>query len=269
MTTQSTEALPILRIKSDGKFPPYSSTPFKPDFFLSYQDYSDIFDFAYNMAFGDSIESGKKSKSKHRATRSGGSDRRSQKDIFLSAFEGKIGEVCVYRKLLNHFTDVSAPDFDIYSRGQWDGGDLTCHGLNISIKTSLSYSQLLLLEFNDYGSSQGKAFYRHSPESQDIIVMCRISKAIMDRVRDSINAGTLVDDKDAIYQSLSNYYLAELSGYIGNKDLNHLIENNIVVHQGVMLKGKMPMDATNYYVFIKNMRSFESMIRNINRRINL
>lgn len=247
---------PFYRIAQDGTFPKGSYHPYRPDFTLSYHDYLLIFDFAYTMAYGRSDN-----KSHHRSIRSGGSDYRSKDKVFLSAFEGKMGEFCVYHHLKANFHNVSYPDLEIYPRGKWDGGDLSCEGLNISVKTSMRYSQALFLEFNDYGILDGKAFYRHSNESQDIIAMSRINNAIAPRFKDSISKGTLLADRDSIYNA--SVFHADFSGYINNRDLANIIKNNIVIHKGVKLKGKIPMDVTNYYIFIKNMKPFSKLVDNL------
>lgn len=95
------------------------------------------FDFAYDMTFGRVGQ--------HRAYRTGGTHIRRNGEIFANAFQGKLCEFAIYLELKDKH-DVDMPDLTVNPLGEWDDYDFRIDNYNISVKSTKSFGQLLLLE---------------------------------------------------------------------------------------------------------------------------
>lgn len=104
-----------------------------------------IFKFAYAMSFGHSGE--------HRVHRSGGKHNRKLGEIFANAFQGKLAECALYSVLKKRGSKIDKPDFGVHELGKWDTVDLTVGDNILSIKSTKSFGNLLLLETRDYDSN--------------------------------------------------------------------------------------------------------------------
>lgn len=122
----------------------YFTTKKKPycvDGVLKPETISKVFDFAYNMTFGGQGE--------HRDHRSGGSHERRKGEIFANTFQGKIAE-CAACNFFHKYDNQTRPDFSVYKLGKWDAVDLSVVDKEISVKSTKSFGQLLLLETKDW-----------------------------------------------------------------------------------------------------------------------
>lgn len=236
----------------NGYLPREAKKPYSEDIKLSSEDFSVIFDFAYEMAFGSGY---------HRSNRSGGSQRRNANLIFRDVMEGKIGEFGVYRYLEDNGVRVTPPDCEVHGKGVWDGGDFQFRNQhNISVKTSKHFAQLLLLEAEDYYVDNNTVFYKNDKNPDDIIIFTRTKNNIGSFMKD--NKG--VDMKDIKWDMYhSSNISCEITGYINNKDFKNLIDYKFIIHKGTKLNGKVPMDADNYYIPAKEMKSKENLCRTL------
>jgi ABC-type enterochelin transport system substrate-binding protein len=55
----------------------------------------------------------------------------------------------------------------------------------------------------------------------------------------------------------------DVPGYITMDDFKQIISNKLVLPQKALLNGKIPMDATNYYIQSGDMRDLEALIPNL------
>lgn len=258
------------------RFEPVS---FIPNVVINIENIDRSFLFAKNMAFGNGF---------HRANRSGGTEIRSPIEIFRSAFEGKLGEFAVKRFLELLGFQASEVDLSIMPEGEYDNGDLSFsdklgHSYNVSVKTTEHYSSLMLLEKKDYDQDGN---YLHSTIKTDYIFLCRIAfddpngkhfgaKKIIPYSKSNpiINTNTA---NDIITSNCFSEYAskfgnslklsAEVSGFLRKEDLAFLISENFVLWKDSRMMStskrttnnleKRPtiLDATNYYVHIRDLR---------------
>ncbi|MCK3895053.1 hypothetical protein HCC09_07870 [Streptococcus suis] len=194
---------------------------------------SQCFNFAYSMAEGQL----------HRETRTGGEHSRTQLEVFWDTFRGKIAESFAYFYYKNLGVEISDLDFNIYPRGKWDSFDMTVNGNIISVKSTKHFGQLLLLEFDDWN---GNGHYVPDPQiNYDYFILVRTKI----KSGNDFDKGNLPDKT-----TLSSYCLnldieGEITGALSHKDfVNQIIKFKYIIKKGQLLQGKIPMDATNYYV---------------------
>lgn len=112
-------------------------------------------------------------------------EQRTPFDFFRDQLAGKLGEIAVGRQAKD-FGYSSALDFTVTPRSTWDKYDLKLEKINvdsnevkvIQVKTSKSFSQLLLLEVNDY-DSDGRYRYTkdgNQPIAYDTFVAQRLNR---------------------------------------------------------------------------------------------
>ena len=167
---------------------------------------STSFEFAYNMAFGEGH---------HRNHRTGGTEQRSALDIFKNTLQGKIAEGIAFKVLASHGIKCEPVDYSIHGEGVWDDSDLEYKGKRISVKSSAYFSNLLLLETNDwnldgmwYGTKR-KFYYRWKDKMQSMLdFMWSEDKS---QHFDEFVKRTRIQDKyrdenfDELYPVISNY----------------------------------------------------------------
>lgn len=209
-------------------------------------DKRECFDFAYGMSYGKEGE--------HRDSRSGGTMHRTSGQIFINTFQGKMAEYALYRYLLSKNIELEKPDVSKYELGIWDSFDLTCQGKKLSIKSTKSYGDLLLLETKDWNengeyipnSDSGSSKYdytvlvRFSPDGEQIM---KDNKLLYQRGTDiSINIKEMLIEK-----VLNIDWKYDFPGFIYYSELVKMIRDKHILPQGALLNGKMKMDAENYY----------------------
>lgn len=113
-----------------------------------------VFEFAYRMTFGKSGE--------HTANRTGGSHVRKNGEIFSNAFQGKLAEFALYGYLKKSGQASTELDINSYELGKWDDTDLEVQNKQISIKSTKSFGNLLLLEKDDWDEN-GNYLPNHKP----------------------------------------------------------------------------------------------------------
>lgn len=224
--------------------------PFSPTGTLNPALVETVFDFAYQMTFGQGGE--------HRAYRTGGTHQRRNGEIFANTFQGKLAEYALFCVLTDKGINVSEPDLGIFSLGKWDSVDLSIGEELISIKSTKSFGNLLLLEEHDWDEQANYIPNGHGYDYTFLIRMNPFCEDVMKRNRflysDSINEATL---KKII---MAESWTFDIPGYVTREDLVQIINEGFILPRGSMLNGKTPMDASNYYIQSGDMRTLESFI---------
>lgn len=181
-------------------------------------------DFAKNMTA--------KQLGEHRENRTGGSHKRSSKEIFINAFQGKLAEVAFYEYFMNKDLQINQPDFETYPRGQWDSFDFLINNKKINVKSTKHFGNLMLLEEGDWNNN---AEYIPNIATNnhiyDLFVLIRID-------------------------TRTNKY--DMPGFITRSDLIKIIEKKHLIKKGQLLNGRIPMDANNYYIQTGDMRNINT-----------
>ena len=213
-----------------------------------------VLDFAYEMCFGSGF---------HRHHRTGGSIQRKAGEQFCNTFQGKLAEVALRNMLLLKGIRCGEPDFDVYGEGVWDDSDLKVNGKTLSIKSAAHFSNLLLLESNDYNGDGDYLpnLYVGATSRYDYYVLVRISPDIKGLFRqrrwmysDSIPQQ---DVKDLI---LSQNWSYDVPGWISHDEFVSVISNHQIIPKNALLNGRIPMDAENYYIQAGDMHTINELV---------
>lgn len=228
-----------------------SRVPFSPIGTVSPTLVDTVFEFAYQMTFGQDGE--------HRAHRTGGTHQRRNGEIFANTFQGKLAEYALFCVLRDNGINVSEPDLGVFGLGEWDSVDLTIGNESVSIKSTKSFGNLLLLEEHDWDEHANYLPNGHGYDYTFLIRMNPFCEDVMKRNRflysDSINKTTI---KQII---MAENWTFDIPGYVTRGDLIQIINNDFIIPRGSMLNGKTRMDASNYYIQSGDMRSLNSFIR--------
>jgi len=217
-----------------------------------------VFDFAYEMAFGNG---------EHRDHRTGGLLNRKKGQIFINTFQGKLSELGVYNLFFikpEVYKKLSQPDFDVYGLGVWDDSDIELDTIKFSIKSTKFYGNLLLLETKDW-NRQGEYIPNINTNKNakyDYFVLVRIKpdgEKLMKSNKVLYSESIYREDLYQIVKSSKWEY--DIVGYITNSDLQFIIKNNFILPQNSLLNGKILMDAENYYIQSGDMKDFKSLIQ--------
>lgn len=224
--------------------------PFIPVSTFKKETIKTTFDFAYEMSFGASGE--------HRDHRSGGTHIRKKNEIFANTFQGKLSEFAIYNTLYKIF-NLPKPDLSTYGLGEWDDYDFVIDDKKISIKSTKSFGNLLLLEKKDWNKSaeyipnisKGKSVY-------DFFILVRIKPYCEDIFKD-FKFSDFQNKENLKSKILSLTWEYDIPGFITKDDLKYAINNNYIIKQGEKLNGKVKMDADNYYIQAGDMKSLDLM----------
>lgn len=219
---------------------------------------SKAIDFAYDMSFGKNGE--------HRNHRSGGVHKRKNGEIFANTFQGKLSEFAIYNSLYKKCGDIQEPDLDTYGLGEWDNCDFEVNSKKISVKSTKSFGNLMLLETKDWNKdgeyipniSKGTSLY-------DIFILVRINPFCEDLLKRMKALYSNEVEKDKLIKEIrTKEWEYDIPGFITREDLMYAIRNNYIINQGDMLNGKTKMDAENYYVQAGDMYSIDELIKLLN-----
>lgn len=231
------------------------------------EDKEASFEFAFGMSYGK--------KGAHRDSRSGGTMHRTLGQIFINTFQGKMAEFAVYRYLIKHLIPVEKPDMEKYELGKWDSFDLECQGKRISVKSTKSYGDLLLLETKDWDKdgqyipnlSEGKSVYdytilvRFNPDGEQLMKQHNL----LFQKECEIPA----DIQEILWEKVSGRnWSYDFPGFIYQSELVQMIQEQRIIPKGAMLNGKTKMDAENYYFQTGNMHPmWEIYMRDVNEKM--
>lgn len=235
--------------------------------YFSKEEIDAVFDFAYKMTFGKEGE--------HKGIRTGGTHDRCMGGKFADTFQGKLGELAVFKQASKLGLNPSALDYTVGGLGYWDHMDMTINGRNVSIKSTKERGQLLLLETGDW-DNEGN--YRHAkdengsvvPVSYDFNIFARISPVCEYILKDN----NLFESNDVSYDQLravvGDDWAYDIPGFITKEDLCDLIADGYILPKNsyLSLNGKKytRMDAENYYVRAADMHSLSQLPEYILKR---
>lgn len=238
-------------IKNENSFNPHSNIirnriPFWVK--ITPESLSEAEVFSRKMAFGDGYS---------RAVRWGGSVDRSRHEKYADNLQGKLSEFAFFELCQSQGVHVEKPDCTVMKRGKWDDGDFIISGKNISIKSSMLRSKLLLMECAAYRDDGYELNFR-PPKRIDMILMYRIA----------LSEGEFGHKTSVLYyfdeknktgnEDISNMWAwADLCGYITNADFCYLTANGFKKRIGETILPESPivMDADNYWISVGDMRN--------------
>lgn len=209
------------------------------------------FDFASEMAFGSGF---------HRNHRSGGDKKRNPLEIFFNTFQGKMGEFIVRDEFVNKKIDCSEVDINIFGKGIWDNGDLIINEKKICIKSMAFFSNLLLLEKNDWDEN---GLYLQNTDNKvkyDYFVAVRIKPNIKE-IFTNVVANFEKNEFSKILDLAKFYY--DIPGVMSSETLKHIIRKGYVIKKGNILNKKTILDADNYYIQNGDLKDFELLINRL------
>lgn len=218
------------------------------------------FDFAYDMSFG--------AKGAHKNTRSSGTIKRKNGEIFANTFQGKLSEFAVYNQFHKEF-NMSMPNLSLWGQGKWDNYDALINGKKISIKSTVAYGNLLLLETQDWNESGEYKYFscldeQHSTETNtvvfDFFILVRLKPDCKQLLKDNEFFYSQVCGKKKLKGLiLPVKWEYDIPGFITNKDFVYLIDNKFIIKKGQMLNASTLMDVDNYYAQAGNLRPIISL----------
>ncbi len=203
----------------------------------------DAFDFAYDMTFGQMGE--------HRDHRTGGTHQRSNGEIFANTFQGKLCEFAIYQELRDKH-EINKPDLSVYGLGKWDNRDFQIDDKTVSVKSTKSFGQLLLLETKDW-TAKGE-YIPNGRETYDCIFMVRIKNDPESIMKNNKIFFLNNIEKDQLWNSFENIdWIYDVPRYITYEELVYIINNDYIIFKNDLLNGKTLMDADNYYCHLCDM----------------
>ncbi|WP_439328518.1 hypothetical protein [Lonepinella sp. BR2357] len=243
----NTKIFESLKNNQDGGYYITKKVNFSPLGVISENALKDTFEFSFNMTFGEQGE--------HRGHRTGGIHNRRKGEIFANTFQGKLAEFAVFEHFSRKNIEVSKPDLGVWELGTWDDFDLLVGDLTVSIKSTKSFGNLLLLEKDDWDEN---ARYKPNNKSYDFTFLVRTYPFCEELMK---NNRILYSDVIKIEQLREIIFGVEwkfdIPGYVTRVDLIQIIKNKQIIPQGSMLNGSTKMDASNYYIQAGDLRKFK------------
>lgn len=240
--------------------------PFVNNTYVSRKDISDAFLFAYDMTFGG--------KGKHRQKRSGGKKCRSNGEIFVDAFQGKIAEFGFYNYFSNKGYDISKPDVETYPLNKWDSFDFSINDSEIAIKSTKEYGNLLLLETKDWtedGCYIPNVGTEHAEYDYFVLIRVKSDLSKIMLLNDWLDVNYV--SKDILREAIKDInWRVNIVGFITKDEfIDDVIDEDMILRQDSKL-GTIPekttsMDATNYYVQAGDLHDIEHLIIEVPKKI--
>ena len=245
-----------LNEREEGCFYIEHPSEFRPNGYLSDEDVSDCFDFAYSMTFGDN--------GKHRDRRSGGQVHRRNGEIFADTFQGKLAEFAFYNIFRNSDVEIDPPDMRVMGLMEWDSSDFTVNGIEIAIKSTKHFGNLLLLETKDW-DDEGRYIPNLSKgcSEYDYFVLERISPECSSILKENRMLYSDNADCDLLKDIILDIqWDANIVGYISRKEfVTEVIGEDLILRQNSLLNGHTKMDAENYYVQAGDMHPITELVK--------
>tara|TARA_A100001015_G_scaffold255100_1_gene296344 strand:- start:964 stop:1896 length:933 start_codon:yes stop_codon:yes gene_type:complete len=204
----------------------------------------------------EAIEMSYDIQTKMKPRRSGGNNTRNPRDILYDNLQGKLAEILVKKYNCPVGSTFQPLDFERYERGFWDSFDLISvdEEIEVSVKSGLAHHQMLLLPYHDYDK---KGIYKHHPSRCDNPIHAFVR---MDLDKREITKKLMEGPKSFTKWFLQKYRTIKYDAFFCSSDrVRDAVKNGNIIQKGVLLNGKTPMDAKNYYLLAYNME------RDINR----
>ena len=225
-----------------NKTKPFEPSRIKTDFIEK------SFEFAYSMTFGEGH---------HRNHRTGGSEQRTALDIFRNTLQGKIAESVVFESLKTEGIACDPIDYSIHGKGIWDDADISYKDVKISVKSAAHFSNLLLLETQDWNKDGA-----YKPNNQVSKIATYYNYFVLVRIKPNTKSmfRTVMTKAELQEEIFSKKWYCDIPGCCSLKTLRYLIANDYVLPQNALLNGKIKMDAENYYIQAKDLKSINELI---------
>ncbi len=215
-------------------------------------------DFAFNMVYGVGY---------HRPSRTGGKAIRSKAEKFCNTFQGKLAEIILHDFFQSANVDVKELDLVIYGAGEWDDGDLIANGKRINIKSAASFSNLLLLEKDDW-DLEG----RYLPDlvnaketTFDFFVLVRVEPDVKHILSMSYHFNGNPNVSKSEFEGLlfNEKWYYDFGGFIDNACFKKIMTLQYIIPQGAYLNGRIKMDTSNYYIQAGDMTNIDTLINKL------
>lgn len=200
-----------------------------------------VFEFAYGMTFGN--------QGKHRDHRTGGQTNRKNGELFINAFQGKLAEFGLYVYFTSKGLEINVPELGMWGEGIWDDEDLKISDKKISVKSCAFFSDLLLLETQDW-SLLGEYIPNlvRGNSTYNYFILIRIKPDGKKLLRDERLYYSESVEKTILKKTILNEkWEIDIPGFITHEELKYLISEKYILPQNALLNGKISMDAQNYY----------------------
>lgn len=175
---------------------------------------------------------------------------------FKNALTGKFGEFGLYRHFTNLGYTLPSPDLTIMPKGVWDDGDLFWEGKKISVKTTASWKDLLLLKKEEWNDGGGYLFGMNGIDySYKAFFLCRINPDI-----ESLLISIQGDEDPGI--KLINSHLEQIKftmdfpGFINIEDFKRIIQTDMCIPAKGKI-GKKEFDSALYYCQTGDLRDID------------
>lgn len=213
---------------------------------------AEVFEFAFEMTYG---------RGHHRKHRSGGYASRKNGELFINTFQGKLAEFGFFQRLLSAGITLAKPNTGIWGKGVWDNNDFEYSGRKISIKSAAFFSNLLLLEKQDWSETG-----RYIPTVEDgadyeYFIFCRIKPDAKKLMKENQLFYLYQVEKEILQEIILNRkWDMDIPGFISRSDLVKTIEEGNILPKNSLLNGAVKMDAENYYIQSGCMKKIELLI---------
>lgn len=210
--------------------------------------------FAYAMSFS--------AEGHHRRTRSGGSKKRRNVELFCDTFLGKLGEFAVYQYFRDNGIFIDYPDVSIMGMGQWDSYDFIYKGKRIGVKTTKSFGNLLLLETKDWNqNAQYIPNLKSGNSDYDDMLFVRVKFDMVKNLKkQNLYYQDNIDVRILHKEFNKSAYQFDIS-HIPIDLIRLAIQNQLIINKGDFLQTKKTaLDAQNYYIQSKDMFNISGYI---------
>lgn len=246
-----------LKLEDENKYFITSKRNFQSIYDLS-DKVNEVFDFAYGMTFGK--------KGQHRENRSNGDARRKNGEIFINAFQGKLAEFGTHKYFSNICYLLKEPELQIWGKGKWDDVDLQIGDKKINIKSVVHFSNLLLLEKEDWDENglYVPNINKEIGSKYDFFILTRLMPDGKSVMRNSKLFYSDYVDEDVLRNIiLSNKWIFDIAGFIKNSEIKKIIKDKYIIPKKSLLNGKIQMDTDNYYCQAGDMHPINEIINEL------
>ena len=214
---------------------------------------SQAFDFAAGMTF--------EGVGQHRSHRSGGRHRRSDREIFIDTFQGKIAEFA-FESVVGAVTSTGGPELFTSHLGRWEDVDFVVGPHRIAVKSTKWFGNLLLLESADWNEQGEYVASLGEPVKYRAICLVRLGPDLANLSR-SLGIAIAPLSIDRLREAvLETAWLFDIPGWIDSDDLRRIVGANQRIARGTTL-GRITLDADNYYVQAGELRPVGDLLREL------
>ena len=134
-------------------------------------------------------------------------------------------------------------------------------GKNVSVKSTRNYSNLLLLEENDF--NQNGEYIPNSnitPSVYDYIILVRLNFNFRDVQNLKYLLKNNYESKYSLMSLVREYKICyDIPGFITISDFRKIIKEKFLIPKGSILNGKTKIDANNYYIQAGDIRPISEL----------